>query len=152
MLKTSEDCYNFAGEKISQPDLIICGAGIGGIMAAITAADAGMSVVIVEKRSYPAFDIAAYNHSFIYGSAVDADSVLRHIPSEIQRLFSMRDDNGDMIVPEGFARQCLLNIIEDRNIKILFEAEPVAASVSNGPLIGPLPIQAQKDRNLFSKK
>ena len=136
MHKNPDDCYDFTGKKISPPNLIICGAGIGGIMAAMKAADAGMSVVIIEKRSYPAFDIAAYNHSFIHEAAGDADRLLRQLPPEIQRLFSMRDSDGDIIIPEGFARQCLLNIIENRNIKILFEAEPVAASVSNGLLTG----------------
>lgn len=136
MAKKKNVCYNFAGEIITSPDLIIYGAGIGGVMAAISAADAGMSVVIIEKRAYPAFDIAAYNHSFIHEAARDADAILRDIPPEMQRLFSMRDGNGDIIIPEGFARQCLLNIIESKDIKILFDAEPVAASVSRGFLTG----------------
>lgn len=105
------------------PELLICGAGITGCLAALAAAEDGRKVAVLEKRSYPGREVAAYDHSFIRRGS--GDRALRMLPQEIQRLFSIIDDEG-ILAPEAFVRQGLLRMLEKRNIPVLFEAEPAA--------------------------
>lgn len=51
-------------ENISSSDLLVVGAGIAGITAAIEAAETGVSVILVEKNAYIGGKVAQFNKYF----------------------------------------------------------------------------------------
>lgn len=106
------------------PDLVIIGAGLTGAAAALLAREQGRSVVLVEKRSFPGWEVAAHNHSFVGAGKGDDD--LRRIPPGLRSLFQFRTARGELLLSEGFTRTTLLEILETHGIPVLFEAEAVA--------------------------
>jgi hypothetical protein len=90
-------------------------------------------VAVVEKRAYLGREISAHNHTFV-GCEAD-DAAFRQCPEPFQRLFRLHGE-GEIVAPEGMTRQALLAILEERGIPVLFEAEPVAASVVDGQATG----------------
>jgi hypothetical protein len=112
-------------ENSRVPDLLIVGGGLGGCLAAVEAVERGLSVVIVEKRVYLGREISAYNHTF--ARCLQDDDALRRCPEVFQPLFRLYGKT-EMVVPEGMVRQTLQEILEERGIPVLFEAEPVAVS------------------------
>lgn len=114
-------------------DVLVVGGGLAGCLAAVRAAQAGRSVVVVEKRAYLGREISAYNHTFV-GCQPD-DGALRRCPEAFRRLFRAHGE-GEILAPEGMIRQYLLAILEEQGIPVLFEAEPVAATVADGQATG----------------
>lgn len=114
-------------ERMVAPEVVVCGAGLTGCLAAVAAAEAGRRVAVLEKRAYPGREIAAYNHSFIGKGG--GERALRRLPADFQRIFSMFDAEG-VFVPEGFVRQELLRLLEKRKIPVLFEADAAGLSAS----------------------
>ena len=51
-------------ENSISSDLLVVGAGIAGITAALEAAETGLSVVLVEKNPYVGGRVAQFNHYF----------------------------------------------------------------------------------------
>lgn len=116
-------------------ELLICGAGISGCMAALAAHDMGLHVALVDKRAYPGGELTASNNSFY--KFANADSSMRNMPLEFQRIFSVKDNN-EGIAPEGYVRQSLLNMLQERDIPVLFESEAVGLSMRAGKADGVL--------------
>ena len=114
-------------------DVVVVGGGIAGCLAAVAAAERGRSVAVVEKRAYLGREVSAYNHTFV-GCAAD-DGAFRQCPEPFRRLFRLHG-GGEIVAPEGMTRQSLLAILEERGIPVLFEAEPVAATVADGTANG----------------
>jgi hypothetical protein len=90
-------------------------------------------VVVVEKRAYLGREISAYNHTFVACKATDV--AFRQCPETFQRLFRLHG-GGEIVAPEGMTRQSMQAILEERGIPVLFEAEPVAASMVDGQATG----------------
>lgn len=109
-----------------EPQLIIAGGGLVGVMAAAAAAGRGLRVLVVEKRAYLGGEITAHGQTYVGGES--GDGFFRQIPPAFQGLFTARDQAGEVLAPEGRVRQQLMKILEDRNIPCLFEAEAVGLS------------------------
>lgn len=121
-------------EEPTKPvDVLVVGGGVLGCLAAVSAAEAGYSVAVIEKRAYLGREISAHNHTFVRCAA--DDEAFRRCPEAFQRLFRIHGD-GEILAPEGLTRQYLLAILEERGIPVLFEAEPVGASVAAGRATG----------------
>ena len=71
-------------ERMVAPEVVVCGAGVTGCLAAVAAAEAGRKVAVLEKRAYPGREIAAYNHSFIGKGG--GECALRRLPADIQQI------------------------------------------------------------------
>lgn len=119
--------------KAREPQLIIAGGGLVGVMAAAAAAGRGLRVLVVEKRAYLGGEITAHGQTFVGGET--GDGFFRQIPPAFQGLFTARDPSGEVLAPEGRVRQQLIKILEDRDIPCLFEAEAVGLS-RQGDLVG----------------
>ncbi len=111
-----------SSKKSLSPDLIVSGAGISGVIAAVEAAARGMNVVVTEKRAYAGREIAAHSHNFVR-TAKD-DSAFRSLPDYLKTIFCQHDSN-EIIVSDGFVRQQLTALLEEKNIPVLYEAESV---------------------------
>ena len=114
-------------------DLLVVGGGLSGCMAALEAAGRGLTVAIVEKRAYLGREITAYNHTFVTCDA--DDDAFRRCTEPFGQLFRLH--GGDEIVaPEGMTRQHLMRVLEEADIPVLFEAEPVAVSIAGDEATG----------------
>ncbi len=122
-------------ERMVAPEIVVCGAGVTGCLAAVAAAEAGRKVAVLEKRAYPGREIAAYNHSFIGKGG--GECALRRLPVDIQRIFSMLDAEG-ILASEGFVRQELVRLLEQRKIPVLFETDAAGLSASGRMVDGVL--------------
>ncbi|MDX9980885.1 MAG: FAD-dependent oxidoreductase [Lentisphaeria bacterium] len=114
-------------------DVLVVGGGLAGCLAAVRAAEQGRSVVVIEKRAYLGREISACNHTFVACQA--DDGAFRRCPEPFRRLFRAHG-HGEILAPEGMTRQHLLAILEEQGIPVLFEAEPVAATVADGQATG----------------
>lgn len=98
-------------------DLVVIGGGLSGCLAAIRAAEAGLQVVLVEKREYLGREITAYNHTFV---RLDNESRFnRECPTWLGRLFSMRTEN-EAMAPEGLTRQYLIDALATQGVVVLY--------------------------------
>ena len=104
---------------MTDTDLVVIGGGFAGCMAAIRAADAGLSVVLAEKREYPGREIAAFNHTFV--DLEGEERFHRECPQWLARLFSMRDDQ-EVMVPDGLTRQWLIEALDASGVTVLYSA------------------------------
>ncbi|UQZ87539.1 putative FAD-binding dehydrogenase [Paenibacillus konkukensis] len=116
-------------------DLIVIGGGLAGCMAAIRAADAGLSVVLAEKREYPGREIAAFNHTFV--DLEGEERFNRECPQWLTRLFSMRDDQ-EAMAPDGLTRQWLIEALEASGVTVLYSAIAVGLTQDEDGVTGVL--------------
>ncbi|MGV8091079.1 MAG: FAD-dependent oxidoreductase [Mangrovibacterium sp.] len=80
-------------------DLVINGAGLAGYFAAVEAAKKGLSVLIVEKRSSPGFDIAAKMRLWIGADGLDL------LDQELTDLFLPEQEKREVFRSEGTGPQ-----------------------------------------------
>lgn len=100
-------------------DVAVIGGGLIGCMTAIRAAEAGLRVVLAEKREYLGREISAFNHTF--AELKGEDRFNRESPPWLNRIFAMRDGRGAM-APDGLARQWLIDALEASGVTILYSA------------------------------
>lgn len=117
-------------------DVLVVGGGVAGVMAAIEAHHRGLTVAVVERRPYLGREITAYNHTWVADTASDDD--WRACPAVVRNLFQFQERDGTRAVPEGYARQELLALLESRGIPVLFEAEAIGASTTGQAITGAL--------------
>ncbi|MCU6793776.1 FAD-dependent oxidoreductase [Paenibacillus sp. WQ 127069] len=104
---------------MTDTDLVVIGGGFAGCLAAIRAVDAGLRVVLAEKREYPGREFAAFNHTFV--DLEGEERFHRECPQWLARLFSMRDDQ-EVMVPDGLTRQWLIEALEASGVTVLYSA------------------------------
>jgi ribulose 1,5-bisphosphate synthetase/thiazole synthase len=130
-------------------DLVVVGGGLSGCMAAIQAAQLGLTVVLAEKREYPGREIAAYNHTFV---GTDGEERMNlGCPQWLARLFTMRNDQ-EAQAPDGLVRQWLIDELELAGVTVLYGALPVGVTrdealvtgVALGTPFGVLHVPARK--------
>lgn len=119
--------------KAEHADLAVVGGGLKGCITAIRAAQAGLKVVLVEKRQFPGREITACNHTFI--GTQGEKRFNRLSPVWLQRLFSMRD-NREATAPEGLTKQGLMDALEQHGVQVLYTAEAVGLIRSQSGVTG----------------
>ncbi len=86
----------FSGETaVDEYDIIINGAGLAGYFAAIEAANQGKSVLVVEKRTSPGFEITAKHKLWLNTEGLDA------LTDEVQQLLTPEAEAQEILYDEA---------------------------------------------------
>jgi flavin-dependent dehydrogenase len=102
--------WQFAGEPtFDEYDLVINGAGLSGYFASIRAAQKGLRVLVVEKRSSPGFDIAAKRKLWLGADGLEGfDNELTRLFFPEQERFEVQNPNGTGINNSQFGDELAL--------------------------------------------
>ncbi len=102
--------WQFTGEPtFDEYDLVVNGAGLSGYFAAIRAAQKGLRVLVVEKRSSPGFDIAAKRKLWLGADGLEGfDTELTRLFFPEQERFEVQNPNGTGINNSRFGDELAL--------------------------------------------
>ncbi len=119
---------------IDRADIVVAGGGIAGCAAALTAADRGLEVVLIEDRAYLGYELTApmryrSDHYIYLPDFPVTDGICRHLKSTDIYL-------GDYVDPENLKVELNRLIRNNEHIRTYLFSKPTRAIVREGRICG----------------
>lgn len=137
------------GQEFDRYDLVINGAGLSGYFAAISAAQKGLKVLVVEKRSSPGFEIAAKSRLWIDADGFDQfdeDLLTLFFPEKEKQEISRKGGTGpndsrvgdELLLFSGTVRKGLLRNLLINKVHVLLMTDVCGIFSAGGSVQGAL--------------